>query len=306
MKWGKRNGPPYPLNAKGKASLAKQKKASNRVSSGDTEGISELAAFAAVLGLQTLFVASPVLISAGKKKIHEMKINGKLDKTLKKVEKNKTGEIDEKTGFHKKTKEMSVEEDAKAVNPGHNREIEKTNSNCVYCSMTYEMRRRGFDVTAELRDKAMNGKKATVEAFPGAKPVPIDYNHIYKKPPYNSEYQAQFKLDDKSTMTKLKQMDVLAKQGLNYDISKAFNKTMKSDYKGTRGSIMVQWPSGYGGHALSYDVDKKGNVSIIDPQVGTVITGKTVDDYLARTRTIDVIRLDNVKYDPEKVKEAMK
>ena len=41
MKWGKRNGPPYPLNAEGKASLAKQKKASNRVSSGDTEGKAE-------------------------------------------------------------------------------------------------------------------------------------------------------------------------------------------------------------------------------------------------------------------------
>ena len=41
MKWGKRNGPPYPSNAKGKASLAKQKKASNRVSSGDTEGKAE-------------------------------------------------------------------------------------------------------------------------------------------------------------------------------------------------------------------------------------------------------------------------
>ena len=36
MKWGKRNGPPYPLNAEGKASLAEQKKAS-KVTVGSTE-----------------------------------------------------------------------------------------------------------------------------------------------------------------------------------------------------------------------------------------------------------------------------
>ena len=34
MKWGKRNGPPYPLNAEGKASLAKQKKTSGNAGSG--------------------------------------------------------------------------------------------------------------------------------------------------------------------------------------------------------------------------------------------------------------------------------
>ena len=39
MKWGKRNGPPYPLNAEGKASLAKQKKASNAAGLSDESGI---------------------------------------------------------------------------------------------------------------------------------------------------------------------------------------------------------------------------------------------------------------------------
>ena len=37
MKWGKRNGPPYPLNAEGKASLAKQKKTISKNTSNNIE-----------------------------------------------------------------------------------------------------------------------------------------------------------------------------------------------------------------------------------------------------------------------------
>jgi hypothetical protein len=303
MSWGKRNGPPYPLNASGKAKLRAQKKAAKI---GSTEGISELA-FAGIAYGGTLLVGlSPVLISAGAAKIHEMKINGKLNKTLKEVAKNKTGEIDEKTGFHKKTKEMTVEEDVKAVNPGHNREIAKTNNNCVNCSMTYEMRRRGFDVTAELADTGKNGKKYTCDAFPGAKPVPVDFNGVYDKPPYTKDYQPRFKEDDRIKI-KMAQANTLAVKGLNYDHAEAVINTLKTDFKGTRGSIMVQWSAGYGGHAISYEVDKKGNVSVIDSQIGKITTGeKDVTRYFARTRTTDIIRLDNVNYKPEKVKEVMK
>lgn len=303
QKWGKRNGPPYPLNAKGKASLAKQRKTVNSI--GNKEGISELAAIALAYGATTLVSISPMLIAAGIRKVHDMKINGQLNKTLKQVEKKKTGEIDEKTGFHKKTKEMSIAEDAKAVNPGHNREILKTDNNCVECSMTYEMRRRGFDVTAALSDQAKNGKQRTCEVFPGAKPIPVDFNGIYKKPPYDKDYNLRIKTDE-LTQRKMAQIDTLSRKGLNYDHANAVVDTLKHDFKGTRGSLTVQWSAGYGGHALSYDVDKKGNISIIDGQNGIITTGNQVVNYFARTRTADIIRLDNVKYDPEKVKEVMK
>lgn len=44
----------------------------------------------------------------------------------------------------------SIEDDAKAVNPMFDESIAHTATNCVLCTATYDLRRRGYDVTAKM------------------------------------------------------------------------------------------------------------------------------------------------------------
>ena len=53
-------------------------------------------------------------------------------------------------GIKLKTRNYSKEKDVKAVNPNY-RNDPGYQTNCVYCSMTYDMRQRGYDVTANPR-----------------------------------------------------------------------------------------------------------------------------------------------------------
>lgn len=49
----------------------------------------------------------------------------------------------------KKTTEMSYDEDQKMVNPDYNPEDSFYSTNCAYCSATWDLRRRGYDVEAQ-------------------------------------------------------------------------------------------------------------------------------------------------------------
>lgn len=48
----------------------------------------------------------------------------------------------------KKTKTMTKSEDQTAVNPYYDTEVTAFSRNCIHCSATYELRRRGYDVEA--------------------------------------------------------------------------------------------------------------------------------------------------------------
>lgn len=61
-------------------------------------------------------------------------------------------EVDEATGLIKKAKEMSPEEDLKAINEGRRYNpfgnVGEYSNNCMLCTTAYDLRRRGFDVKA--------------------------------------------------------------------------------------------------------------------------------------------------------------
>ena len=61
-------------------------------------------------------------------------------------------EIDEASGLIKKVKEMTPEEDLKAINEGRRynpfSNVGEYSNNCMLCTTAYDLRRRGFDVKA--------------------------------------------------------------------------------------------------------------------------------------------------------------
>lgn len=70
------------------------------------------------------------------------------------IEKRKEAEpIDKKSGFHINTQNLSEEENLKAVNAKYKNLDLGTKNNCVLCSVTYELRQRGLDVTANTADQ---------------------------------------------------------------------------------------------------------------------------------------------------------
>ena len=60
-----------------------------------------------------------------------------------------TEETDKKTGFKKKNKTLSEDEDMKRVNPTFGNLTAESKNNCMLCSTAFDMRRRGYDVRAK-------------------------------------------------------------------------------------------------------------------------------------------------------------
>ena len=175
-----------------------------------------------------------------------------------KAENNKKNlDIDEKTGFHlkKESDEDNMDKDCKKVNPGGASVLSKNYSNnCMLCSATYELRRRGFEVTA---NKAAYGfpTEALQRWFPDAK---INGYTIRQG---NSKAAEQVK-------------GMLQEQGV-----------------GARGSFCVDWRGTYSGHAMNYEVTKDG-VKLFDTQSGKEesfekILGKASKCEYARLDNID-------------------
>lgn len=89
-------------------------------------------------------------VSAGRTVVEAIKAEAKGNQ----IERRKKSEpIDPKSGFHINTQNMTEQENVQAVNAKYKNLDCGTKNNCVLCSVTYEMRRRGYDVTANAADE---------------------------------------------------------------------------------------------------------------------------------------------------------
>lgn len=190
-------------------------------------------------------------------------------------------EVDEETGLRKKdlSKSWSVEEDLKAINPEYGDPISHgANNNCVLCSLTYDLRRRGYDVRAQ---RAQDGW------------LPEDLKHWYP----DIKYKSNALSEKKPSMNDFVSMDSTKK-------AEYASKCIKSIAKmgdGARGIACVMWGASSGGHATAFEV-KNGKVRMYDPQSGTEY--KDVGNYFMRTWDCKVARLDNIKPNPKTIKEV--
>lgn len=186
-----------------------------------------------------------------------------------KERKRSDGRIDPDTGFKMKTRKMSRSEDAERVNPGYFNFNDNTKRNCVLSTLTYELRRRGYDVRAK---KASHGYKTSEIStwFPG-----IEYKDFGKR---------------KDTVLSYREMDelkgLLARQG-----------------NGARGNLSYGWSIGgrRGRHSMSYEIVGRKVIGI-DAQKGEVYNDINV--ILEHAQNVRYARIDNVDFDPKFIKEV--
>lgn len=159
QQWGVRNGPPYPLSR----SSHLQSKKSNLEKSLDKPRSykynklvgNEYVEKAAATAIVTLTYAA---IMQG-----YLTVNNLIKRKNERIDnKNVTSESD----LPKKKKMGTISDDVNATNPnkGHDGFVQ----NCMYCSSTYDLRRRGYDVTANVRN-AGGRTKEFEEWYDGAK-----------------------------------------------------------------------------------------------------------------------------------------
>lgn len=150
QEWGVRNGPPYPLDQKTHNAVVKGE--NKNTQAGMSEG-QELAVRAAMLvGEIALFKAASTLITRTVKRVKQ----NRFTEDSKKISKELIGDISEHKEFSRENPpkkiqgEHSIDDDMHAVNPLYAGEaVPGTTNNCVLCSFTYDLRRRGYDVTAK-------------------------------------------------------------------------------------------------------------------------------------------------------------
>ena len=178
--------------------------------------------------------------------------------------------IDKETGFFIKSKNMSQEEDSARVNPLVHNFDENTKNNCMLCTATYDLRRRGYDVRAR---KASYGYRTDdlLHWYPEAKVNKISGMNENGKPSH------------RDMMEKVK--TELVKQG-----------------EGARGNLMIRWSNMSGGHSVAYEI-QNGNLKIIDAQINKIYSNP--ESFLRHcSADIKYARLDNVEFDEQKIKEV--
>ena len=185
----------------------------------------------------------------------------------------KTGKLDSKTGLYMKSSDMSEDDDMKVVNPSFKNFNTNSKNNCMLCSTTYEMRRRGYDVTAQKDSQGYNFSDIT-KWYKGAK-----LNTISSETSQSSLSKAFS--GNKNLMSNTR--DALVKQG-----------------NGARGNIMVLWSSGGGGHSMVYEV-KDGSYIIRDCQSGKVY--KNPDTILKQATKVSFVRTDNLDINLKAIKK---
>lgn len=208
---------------------------------------------------------------------------------LKNREKN--SQIDEKTGLYLKRKDTGEIDDCKAVNPGVNNFNTGNQNNCVLCSMTYDLRRRGYDVIAGQATRGYTDDQIT-SLYKNGKQVNV----------FDASDYHQQKIKERGGFGKVKYRD-------NKEINRDYKEKVKQarldcvskiEKEGnSRGILRVRWNGGAGAHAIAYEV-KNGKMTIFDCQTGKVYSNPA--KLLNMAESFSYMRTDNLEPDIEKIK----
>lgn len=274
QKWGKKNGPPYPLSAGAHSSAEKKTMYGNSDQpKKDSDNRSALG-FAAVLALN-IVTLNPVGLAMNTKRL----IDYGHSKTNEALEKARTEKltIDKKTGFRLKDRDFTPEEDMKHINPGYKNFNANTKNNCMLCTTAYELRRRGYDVHAGFTTTGYQSNEA-LKWFPKAK----------METAYSPSSDSK-----KAALERAR-----AELGLNSgkDKYKQLSDTVLKHGNGARGNLMVTWAGG-SGHSVVWE-NRNGNFVIRDCQSNkTYSKPAQIRSLLSTTTSAQVVRTDNVDFD---------
>lgn len=201
------------------------------------------------------------------------KANKKYAKTMKQ---RQNEVIDKNTGFYKKEKKLTSDEDVKLVNPCHTDISASSSNNCCLCSVAYDVRRRGYDVMSKQHAKIDLlwdvGENDVKDWYPGAKLKRVDKGSNPKQ---------------------------MANNAIN---------SMLKEPDNTRGCFFVSWGEDCGGHVVAYE-RQAGQLTIRDAQCGesykNIKTYKDLPKIYSDTSDMRYMRLDNVSPDWNKIREAI-
>lgn len=180
----------------------------------------------------------------------------------------KDGAFETLSQLKRKKKDTPIEVDVKKVNPKGLGGSAGRVKNCVYCSITMEMRRRGYDVQARRKSSGcVPSKEFFNKYFKGAKPevVPFEKN---EKESRKSQIIRSYN----------NMCSILEKQG-----------------PGASGVLDFDWAQTLagGGHMIYYAVNKSGEVNFYDGQVGKINERSTFS--MVKPDSYHYTRLDNLE-----------
>lgn len=159
--------------------------------------------------------------------------------------------------FDLKKTVMTPEEDMAEINEKY-KNGKEYQYNCWSCGISYEMRRRGFDVEA-TRAEMTYYKEYGISTYYGET---------------SDQILSHWKDSEKSDFRQVTNMELK-------DASKVFKENTKREGEGARGIIYVCWDGG-GGHVMNWEVTG-GETVIRDCQTNKVYKGSEIDSLLWMT-----------------------
>lgn len=275
MKWGVRRGPPYPIGSNGGFRSSKKENGSIRSKEANSKkskiNAKDVAKIAAIVGggvATVVAIRFAMGVAANWDEINDLLYyDARLIK--RRVDDLVGSDFPLKMDPVEDTIE-SIRKDLRDANP------EDGTSNCVGCSIAYELRRRGFDVSSKADyGEAFRTEKMQRMLF---KDLKIEEHSDLADKTASEAFRAVF--------DRLSQYPDGARGGLTMHFSKG---------------IVVGF--GVGGHQTTWQ-KINGEVKILDPQVGRIFT---LDEFLsAGTRDpndffdpggFETTRLDNLELD---------
>lgn len=162
-----------------------------------------------------------------------------------------------------KTTEMSQSEDMAEINNNYDPSNPNTSQNCAFCSIAYDLRRRGYDVEALEQPSALTS---------------TDIFGLYGERVILKQFgDKEYNFSDRETREANKQ---------------DFEDTLLDYGDGARGILNIEWTNG-GGHAVNWEI-MDGELYIIDAQNNT---SYRFDEYesMGAAKKVQYIRTDNVE-----------
>lgn len=177
---------------------------------------------------------------------------------------------DSKTGLALKSEKTSKSDDLKSVNPGWENQDGYSQNNCPCCSVAYDMRRRGYEVTAKETARGLTSEQCV---------------SFYKNPKVHTVVA-----DNRDVSPE--------RRGLTKEVT----KEMAKEPDGSRGIAFMDWyPGNTGGHMVSYEVEN-GKVYIYDAQSGEKLK---LSEYSDMAISFSYYRTDNLEPDYDQIKKVV-
>lgn len=169
-----------------------------------------------------------------------------------------------------------------------------TTENCANCSAAYELRRRGYDVEAALKDEDYNGRGDRVyDYFEDAEKLYVFSDGSTSKA--NEKIERSI-WDSGVVSWQDQKSDPKAAEyycELRTYSSNAIEKAITDNNPpGSRGFIDVTWKDEPSGHSIVYEVDNSGKVTIRDSQTYDTYD---INELAGKVGQVSITRTDNLQ-----------